>query len=119
MPPTESPVGRSVTVSSLMTSSQEPLPGKTWVVLADEEGGYNVTLPLGFGKYTAGQPRTDGFLQFCILFLLYKGASPYGAGAIRNARARMSVECTPRALDIRPRLAQSTRLVPAALDSRP
>ena len=70
MPPTESPVGRSVTVSSLMTSSQEPLPGKTWVVLADEEGGYNVTLPLGFGKYTAGQPRTDGFLQFCILFLL-------------------------------------------------
>ena len=63
-------MGRSVTVSSLMTSSQEPLPGKTWVVLADEEGGYNVTLPLGFGKYTAGQPRTDGFLQFCILFLL-------------------------------------------------
>ena len=32
------------------TTSEEPLPGKTWVVLADEEGGYNVTLPLGFGK---------------------------------------------------------------------
>ena len=43
----------------------------------------------------------------------------YGAGEIRSARACMSVECAPRALDIRPRLAQSTRLVPAALDSRP
>ena len=26
------------------------LPGKTWTVLSDEEGGYNVTLPLGFGN---------------------------------------------------------------------
>ena len=59
MPPTESPVGRSVTVSSLMTSSQEPLPGKTWVVLADEEGGYNVTLPLGFGKYIYSKAAQD------------------------------------------------------------
>ena len=33
-----------------MRTTEEPLPGKTWVVLADEEGGYNVTLPLGFGK---------------------------------------------------------------------
>ena len=32
----------------------------------------------------------------------------YGAGVIRSARACMSVECAPRALDIRPRLAQST-----------
>ena len=32
------------------SSTEEPLPGKTWVVVADEDGGYNVTLPLGFGK---------------------------------------------------------------------
>jgi len=25
------------------------LPGKTWTVLEDDDGGYNVTLPLGFG----------------------------------------------------------------------
>ena len=26
------------------------LPGKTWTVLADQDDGYNVTLPLGFGE---------------------------------------------------------------------
>ena len=26
------------------------LPGKTWTVIEDDDGGYNVTLPLGFGK---------------------------------------------------------------------
>ena len=38
------------TITTTITTTEEPLPGKTWVVLADEEGGYNVTLPLGFGK---------------------------------------------------------------------
>ena len=32
------------------TTTEAPLPGKTWVVMDDKEGGYNVTLPLGFGK---------------------------------------------------------------------
>ena len=50
MPPTEPPLSGLMTVRSLVTTTQEPLPGKTWVVLADEEGGYNVTLPLGFGE---------------------------------------------------------------------
>ena len=52
MPPTEPPLSGLMTVRSLVTTTQEPLPGKTWVVLADEEGGYNVTLPLGFGEIT-------------------------------------------------------------------
>ena len=37
-------------VSTAVTSAGA-LPGKTWTVLADQDDGYNVTLPLGFGKY--------------------------------------------------------------------
>ena len=29
----------------------DSLQGKTWTVVSDDEGGYNVTLPLGFGMY--------------------------------------------------------------------
>ena len=33
----------------VMSSSQHK-PGHTWVVLAEEDGAFNVTLPLGFGR---------------------------------------------------------------------
>ena len=50
MSATESYETITTTTATTITTSEAPLPGKTWVVLADEEGGYNVTLPLGFGK---------------------------------------------------------------------
>ena len=49
MSATESYETIHTTITTIATS-EEPLPGKTWVVVADEDGGYNVTLPLGFGK---------------------------------------------------------------------
>ena len=50
--PEQSPMAATESYESLTTTTrtEEPLPGKTWVVVADEDGGYNVTLPLGFGK---------------------------------------------------------------------
>ena len=35
---------------STLCISPGALPGKTWTVLADQDDGYNVTLPLGFGE---------------------------------------------------------------------
>ena len=33
-----------------MSGSEHPEQEDTWVVLNDEDGSFNVTLPLGFGK---------------------------------------------------------------------
>ena len=50
MSATESYETITTTTATTITTSEAPLPGKTWVVMDDKEGGYNVTLPLGFGK---------------------------------------------------------------------
>ena len=36
--------------ASFLILNKIMLPGKTWTVLADQDDGYNVTLPLGFGE---------------------------------------------------------------------
>ena len=35
---------------SAMSTSQAEQPGKTWVVCEDEDGAFNITIVLGFGK---------------------------------------------------------------------
>ena len=38
-------------------SSTQHKPGHTWVVLTEEDGAFNVTLPLGFGR---SQTQSNG-----------------------------------------------------------
>ena len=48
-----------------MTSTQHK-PGHTWVVLAEEDGAFNVTLPLGFGRsqLQSNKPRIASYVYW-------------------------------------------------------
>ena len=100
--------------SSLCDSSRR---GLVWKPRASLISGTIASTAGCVRSHQTGRPVSHGASPSCVMSHSGDGAEarvdprtlrPYGAGEIRSARACMSVECAPRALDIRPRLAQST-----------